>query len=70
MFWSFGCETYGILIPWPGIDSAPFVLESEVLTTGPPGMSLPVLSGCSLYFEAKKGQLLSFSVTWLLLLLL
>ena len=26
----------GILVSWPGIESAPSALEGEVLTTGPP----------------------------------
>jgi len=39
MFWFFGCEAYGILTPWPGIEPAPHALEGEVLTTGLPEKS-------------------------------
>ena len=39
MFWFFGRWACGILAPWPGIEPAPSALESEVLTTGPPGKS-------------------------------
>ena len=38
-FWFFGCRTFGILDPQPGIKAAPAALESEVLTTGQPGNS-------------------------------
>ena len=37
MFWFFGCEACGILIPWPGIEPVPPALEGEVLTTGSQG---------------------------------
>ena len=40
MFWFFGPETNGILVPQPGIEPRPPALEGEVLTTGPPGKSL------------------------------
>ena len=36
MFWFFGHEACGILVPPPGIKPAPPALE-EVLTTGPQG---------------------------------
>ena len=39
MSWCCGCKACGILAPWPGIEPAPFALEGEVLTTGPPGRS-------------------------------
>ena len=39
MFWFFGHKAYGISTPQPGIEPAPPALESEVLTTGPPGKS-------------------------------
>ena len=42
MFWIFGQEACGILVPWPGIRPTPPALESEVLTTGPPGKSLTI----------------------------
>ena len=38
-FLIFGCKTCGILASWQGIEPAPSALESEVLTTGPPGKS-------------------------------
>ena len=41
MFYFFGYKACGILAPWPGIELVPPVLESEVLTTGPPGKSRP-----------------------------
>ena len=37
MFWCFGPEACGILVPQPGIEPAPPVLEGEVLTIGPLG---------------------------------
>ena len=40
MFWLFGLEASGILVPRPGTEPAPSALEGEVLTTGPPGKSL------------------------------
>ena len=40
MFWFFVPEAYGILTPWPGIESTPPALEGKVLTTGPLGKSL------------------------------
>ena len=40
MFWFFGCKECGILAPQPGIEPTPSALESQVLTTGPPGKSL------------------------------
>ena len=40
MFWSFGHEAYGILVPQAGIEPAPRALEGEVLTTGLPEKSL------------------------------
>ena len=42
MFWFFGLEACGILIPWPGIEPMPPTLEGEVLTSEPPGKSLLV----------------------------
>ena len=36
-FGFFGPVACGILVRWPGIEPAPSVLESKVLTTGPPG---------------------------------
>ena len=40
MFWFFGHEVCGILVPRPGIEPAPSASEGEVLTTEPPGKSL------------------------------
>ena len=37
MFWFFGPEVCGILASKPGIEPAPPVLESRVLSPGPPG---------------------------------
>ena len=39
MFWIFGQEACGILVPWLGIEPKATALESKVLTTGPPGKS-------------------------------
>ena len=39
MFWCFGYEACGILVPWPGMEPASPALEGEVLTTGPSGKS-------------------------------
>ena len=51
MFWFFGCEACGILVPQSGIESAPLALEGKVLTTGLPGKSpkyiLSPFSPCS-----------------------
>ena len=41
MFWFFGTEAREILAPWPGIEPAAPALEGEVLTSEPPGKSLP-----------------------------
>ena len=41
MFWPFGHKACGILAPRPGIEPATPALEADVLTTGPPGKSLP-----------------------------
>ena len=40
MFWLFGHQACGFLVPRPGIEPAPPALGSKVLTTGLPGMSL------------------------------
>ena len=34
IFWFFGCEARGILVPQPGIKPTPTALEGIVLTTG------------------------------------
>ena len=38
-FFLFGHKAFGILVPWPGIESAATALEGRVLTTGLPGKS-------------------------------
>ena len=43
----FGCEACGMPAAWAGIEPAPSALESEVLTTGPPGKSL-----CGVHFDS------------------
>ena len=50
VFWLFGHKAYGIFAPKPGVEPAPPAVESEVLTTGPPGRAplngiLPVTLG-------------------------
>ena len=40
MFWFFGCEAFGILALWPGIERLPPVLGGEIFVTGLPGKSL------------------------------
>ena len=40
----FGREACGILVPRSGIEPTPPALKGNVLTTGPPGKSLTVLS--------------------------
>ena len=39
VFWLFGFQACGILVPQPGIEPTPSALEAEVLTPGPPGKS-------------------------------
>ena len=39
MFWVFGPEARGILVPRPGIEPTLPALEGKVLTIGPPGKS-------------------------------
>ena len=46
MFWFFGEEAWGILVPQPGIKPTPPALEGKVLTTG----ALSVSQGCGLFF--------------------
>ena len=41
VFGFFGHEAGGILAPQPGIKPSPSAVESNILTTGPPGKSLP-----------------------------
>ena len=40
MFWFFGHEACGILVPQPGMELTSPVLEGKVLAPGPPGKSL------------------------------
>ena len=56
MLWCFGLKACKILGPQPGMESAPPVLEGEVLTTGPPGKSwssllLTTITSAELYFS-------------------
>ena len=39
MFWCFGCEACGFLVPYQGLNPHPLHWKGEVLTTGPPGKS-------------------------------
>ena len=39
MFWLFGCEVWGILVPQLGVEPKPLALEGQVSTTGLPGKS-------------------------------
>ena len=48
MFWFFGHNACGILVPWPGMETSPQSLNGEVLTIGPPGKYLLYL------FKLKK----------------
>ena len=50
MFWFFGCEACGILVPGPGIKPVPPALQGEVLTTGLPGKSQYMPFKSKLYF--------------------
>ena len=43
MFQFFGQEAREISAPQPGTEHTPFVLEGEILTTGPPGKSLKAI---------------------------
>ena len=44
MFWLFGHEECGILVPWPDVEPTSPTLEGEVLTTGSSGKSTVVLT--------------------------
>ena len=33
MFWPFGPEAHGLLVPQPGIETVPSTVQGEVLTT-------------------------------------
>ena len=44
MFQFFGQEACGILTPRPGIEPISSALEGKVLTPGPPGKSLIILT--------------------------
>ena len=55
-FWFFGFKVCGILVPWPGIELAPFAMEGEFLTTGPPRKS------GSLFLKVCIGVQLIYSV--------
>ena len=47
MFWYFGPEACGILVPWPGMEPTAPALKGEFLTTGPPG-EVPIHVFCVL----------------------
>lgn len=49
MFWLFGLEAGGILLPQPGTELSLLVLEGEVVTTRPPGKSPSLLLLFSFY---------------------
>ena len=51
MFWSFGSKACGTLVPWPGVELAPPILEGDVLITGPPGKS-PKLAVESAFYDS------------------
>ena len=44
MFWFFGQEACGILALRPGMVPTSSALEGEVLATGPPGKSQPIIA--------------------------
>ena len=58
MFQFFICKACGILAPWTGIESALPAPEGEILTTGPPGKSLP------LFLEMRKEKELQPKGEW------
>ena len=62
----FGCKTCGILASWQGIEPAPSALESEVLTTRPPGdpTMLGFVSCFCLYFVIQRETEGKPSVKW------
>ena len=53
MFWFFGPKACRSPAPLPGTECTPSALEGEVLTTGPPGKSLP------LCLKTRKAELVS-----------
>ena len=59
MFWFLGS---GILALWPGIEPAPFALEGEVLTTGPPGKSWPCVFEIARYTYLLKNVRVKYFV--------
>ena len=56
----FGREARGILALRPGIKSTPPASKGEVLTTGPPGMSLKVLFLVKKFFSFNKRYKIQF----------
>ena len=64
MFWGFfGLEACSILVPWPGIETAPAALEGELLTTEVVGMCLKVPDMCLKLAFFLVGASLSSKVT-------
>ena len=53
MFWVFGPQVCGVLVPQPVIEPAPLVLEGEVLTPRLPGKSLSQLLKSGSFSSAK-----------------
>ena len=51
MFPFFGCKTYRVFTPQPGIELTPSILEGKVLTTGLPGKSLVYLFKMSFFLD-------------------
>lgn len=56
MFLFSGCESCGVLAPWPGMEHMPSALEREVLITRLPEKSLSLLSA---YRNLGTGDLLA-----------
>ena len=56
LFWIWGPKAWGILASWPRIEPAPPAMEGEVLTTGPPGKSLPPLLKSPFPFVGWEGE--------------
>ena len=53
MFPFFGCKTYRVFTPQPGIELTPSILEGKVLTTGLPGKSLVYLFKMSFFLDQR-----------------
>ena len=54
MFWFFGSEAWGILVPQLGIEPTPLALKGEVSTTGLP-VKLPLyFKNLNMYYLCNK----------------